>query len=235
MSEICPMQPELASFPPANAGPKTIPSEVGLLEKIKRTAGKVTVAATGILIMHGVIAPDSATGEKPGRSDGITSAKIAQHPEHVGYGMLAECADPAYDDPDYKQVRTALCLMNKVRDEPLKLDKDLSLSAERKLTYIFQCGNIAHDPCGEGMKVALIDFPWERFESMGENIAFGHGLTSGSMQNRFLKLMESPTHRANIQNGNFDSVGIATILLNDGRITVYHFGQSKPEAELTEK
>lgn len=122
-----------------------------------------------------------------------------------------ECADPGYQVPRSAQIGAMLCRMNDVRTTPLVENSQLDAAAEEKLDEIVRYRHVSHtpDPADPSPFTPIRDNmtltpPW----SIGENIAIGTG-NLGRARAIFRAWWWSPTHRANILNSAFTSVGFA--------------------------
>ena len=121
---------------------------------------------------------------------------------------------------------------------PLKENLKLDLSAEIKVEDMFQNQYFAHEsPEGEGVGDLAVTVGYD-FIVIGENLALGNFENDEVLVRAW---MDSPGHRENILNKNYQEIGVAVIKgTYEGRITwlaVQHFGFPvsscpQPEEEL---
>ena len=125
---------------------------------------------------------------------------------------------------EYSNSFEVLKIMNKKRAAkklpPLKMDKGLlkaGMQRGAELTLYFNHTR----PNGEG---CFSVFPQDY--TMGENIAAGQGSPSDVME----AWMNSPGHRANIMNPDFEAVGVGAVSLNGEQYWVQCFGGEVKQA-----
>jgi len=109
---------------------------------------------------------------------------------------------------------------------PLKENPRLNLSAELKVQDMFENQYFAHlSPSGEGVK-DLAEVVGYEFIAIGENLALGNFRNDEALVQGW---MDSPGHRANILNPNYQEIGVAVQKGEfEGRTTwlaVQHFGR----------
>lgn len=109
---------------------------------------------------------------------------------------------------------------------PLKQNKLLNSSAQKKLQDMFDKQYFAHDsPTGVKLDNLVDDVGYE-YITVGENLALGDFLNDKELVQAW---MDSPGHRANILNNKFTEIGVAVGKgMYEGRetwIAVQHFGK----------
>lgn len=145
-----------------------------------------------------------------------------------GVVVLAAIAVPlrAYMSPDIlaEQRAEVVRLTNALRTEPLAVDARLDRSATRKASDMAVGRYFAHvGPNGEQLRTYLRDAKYP-FRVAGENLAMGFA----SARDAVAMWRESPTHRANLLDPEFEDIGVAVVPGEFNSIpTVYitqHFG-----------
>jgi len=109
---------------------------------------------------------------------------------------------------------------------PLKENPRLNVSAELKVQDMFEKQYFAHySPSGEGVK-DLVEIAGYEYIAIGENLALGNFPNDETLVQGW---MDSPGHRANILNPNYQEIGVAVQKGEfEGRTTwlaVQHFGR----------
>ena len=106
----------------------------------------------------------------------------------------------------------------------LKLDRLLSQSARKHAVRVADSGELLHRFIGEDALMLRIAATGMRFSSAAENLA--QAMTQEEMHEG---LMQSPGHRKNILQPDYDSIGIGVILQNGHFVAVQNFARSVPE------
>lgn len=107
--------------------------------------------------------------------------------------------------------------------EPLAVHPELQAEALRWTEQVAAEGGIRHDnDLSAGVS--------ERWNLLGENV----GTTNETVQVLFDAFVASPTHYKNLVEPTFDTIGIAVVVVGDGRIyTVHRFMDIAGEAQVT--
>ncbi len=101
-----------------------------------------------------------------------------------------------------------LALINGLRSAPLLSDSSLRTHARNWARHMAETDKLAHSSIG-----SLLD-PWI---TVGENVAFGHAVTS-----MFEALRASSAHRGNMVNESFTHIGIGVWVDAEGRTWTAH-------------
>jgi uncharacterized protein YkwD len=119
-----------------------------------------------------------------------------------------------------KAERVLLDLTNKAREKeklhPLKFNATLLSVAREHSANMARQHEMNHELDGK-TPAARVKEAGYRYRRMGENIAFGERQT---LQDVVRHWLESPGHRANILNGDYEEIGIG--LARDDRGVVYY-------------
>jgi len=155
----------------------------GSVDRVRATGG--TARGGAFQSRTQIHVPGVASGEAPARA----VAQPASFATDAFYAINAERR--ANGRPEYQ------------------LSDDLSLAATARVDEMVQEGYIDHDdPDGENSYTQIMDRLGFRWTRAGENILLGlPGLTPRQMVDKF---MGSRPHRANLLDGDFTQVGIAS-------------------------
>jgi uncharacterized protein YkwD len=124
--------------------------------------------------------------------------------------------------------RAMLCYHNHTRQiaglRSLGSGWRLHNSARLKRRRIIRCGRITHQPCGDSWLRPFYQahyLPTPCRWLVGENLAWNWATPWAA----FSALMQSPTHRANILNPGFHTMGVSHSASRWGELWVIHYGR----------
>jgi len=126
--------------------------------------------------------------------------------------MALILTSPAYSQPTFDAAgeQRLLSLLNQERVKqglaPLKLDERLTQSARKHTQLMAQNDSLSHQFDGEESLQLRVSDENVRCDRDGENIAL-----DSSIEGAHVMLMQSPPHRANILNPQFNSIGIGIL------------------------
>lgn len=124
--------------------------------------------------------------------------------------FLATLLVAAQDNADPAAQQRLLELLNQERDtaglSPFTLDERLARAARRHTDLMVQSEELSHQFPGEDPLILRLHAQSVRSDHDGENIAL-----DADVELAHLALMQSPLHRANILNPEFNAVGISVL------------------------
>jgi uncharacterized protein YkwD len=139
--------------------------------------------------------------------------------------------------PDRVQLKAMFCLINYARvrhgRRPLPQVSVLDRSAGLKAAIIASCGEFSHTPCGAKFRRPFVEVGYARhavIREYGENLAWGAG-TKGSPRETLDQWLNSPEHRQNLLQSNWQEQGISLLHVAhfvgyaDVELWVSHFGR----------
>jgi hypothetical protein len=111
----------------------------------------------------------------------------------------------------------------------LTFDERLQRAARKHSALMASVGEVAHDFNGEPKLALRLGEQAVRYDASGENVA----RTSGP-ERAHTALMNSPGHRANILDSQFNSIGIGVVDTPDGIYVTQDFARRLPNATVDE-
>jgi len=111
----------------------------------------------------------------------------------------------------------------------LAIDERLQQAARKHSVRMAATGKVEHQLAGENKLSFRLGETALRFDASGENVA----LTSNAAR-AHTALMNSPGHRANILDGDFNSIGVGVVRTEEGIFVTQDFARRLPEASVDE-
>jgi hypothetical protein len=137
---------------------------------------------------------------------------------------------PAYDSQAEQQI---FQLVNRERHSrglsTLVFDARLQAAARKHSALMANLGQVEHQLDGEQKLSFRLDEQALRFDASGENVA-----RTSTAARAHVALMNSPGHRANILDGQFNSIGIGVVDTPDGIYVTQDFARRLPNATVDE-
>ena len=164
---------------------------------------------------------DDGAGEQSGQSATLKSASATSpHIPFANYDSEAE--------------RALLNLANRVRAQAgasaLNLDAGLCAAARAHARAMLAAHELSHQFSGEpSLPQRLAAATHTRFDQEGENVALDFDAEDGHQH-----LMESPPHRANLLNPEYNVIGLGVIRSGDSLYIVQDFGHALPNYSAAE-
>jgi uncharacterized protein YkwD len=153
-----------------------------------------------------------------------------QHPQPAPRTMSAEPSPNQAED--FAAERTLLELANQRRREagapPLRMDASLSNAARAHARLMVDRQQLSHQFEGEPLLMPRLLETGLRADRVGENVAY-----NASVERAFEALMQSPPHRRNLLDANFNSAGFAAFWSNGRLYVVQDFAHRLPAVSQT--
>jgi uncharacterized protein YkwD len=157
-------------------------------------------------------------------------AAANQHPQPAPNAISAEPSLTIAED--FAAERTLLELANQRRREagapPLRMDASLSNAARAHARLMVERQQLSHQFDGEPLLMPRLLETGLRADRVGENVAF-----NASAEKAFEALMQSPPHRRNLLDANFNSAGFGASWSNGRLYVVQDFAHRLPAVSQT--